>query len=136
MKPAAMLEQLEQLAEALEVKVSYEALNASVGHGGLCRVKGQYRVIVDKRASVHERLGTLAQALGRFDSSEIKLPAKVRELVDYHRRRYRIQQQRQARAQQKHQQEQQRQAGKRSAPRRAPTDRGGATRVAAPSPGR
>jgi hypothetical protein len=61
-----MLEELETVAARLAVKVSYEALAASVGSGGLCRVKGEYRVIIDKRAQTGERIAALAQALGRL----------------------------------------------------------------------
>ena len=86
MKPQAMLQELEQAAEHLAVKVSYETFVATIGHGGLCRVKGQYRVIIDKRASVHERVATLAQALGQLDTTTASFSAKVRQLVDYYGR--------------------------------------------------
>lgn len=69
MTQQAMLEELEAVAARLAVRVSYEALAASVaklGGGGLCRVKGEYRVIIDKRAQVGERIAALAQALGRL----------------------------------------------------------------------
>jgi hypothetical protein len=62
----AMLEELEAVAARLSVKVSYEALAASVGSGGLCRVRGEYRVIIDKRAQLGERLAALAHALGQL----------------------------------------------------------------------
>jgi hypothetical protein len=61
-----MLEELEAIAARMSVKVSYEALAATVGSGGLCRVRGEYRVIIDKRAQVGERLAALAQALGQL----------------------------------------------------------------------
>jgi hypothetical protein len=61
-----MLEELEAVAVRLAVKVSYEALAASVGTGGLCRVHGEYRVIIDKRAQLGERLAALAHALGQL----------------------------------------------------------------------
>lgn len=60
-----MLELLETAAEQLKVRVSYEPLQTSVVHGGLCRVKGEYRIIVDKRASAEERVTTLATALAQ-----------------------------------------------------------------------
>jgi hypothetical protein len=50
-------------------------------HGGLCKVKGTYRIIVDKRATSEERVITLASALSTFDTSELELPAKVREIL-------------------------------------------------------
>ncbi len=79
-----MLEQLESAATQLGVRVSYEQLAWSVGHGGLCRVRGEYRAIIDKRATPQERLTTLATALAGFDVSGIKLSAKLRELLDFH----------------------------------------------------
>lgn len=81
-----MLQELEQAAEQLSVKVSYETLAATVGHGGLCRVKGQYRVIIDKRASTHERAATLAHSLAQLDTSSVTLSSAVRKLVDYYAR--------------------------------------------------
>lgn len=86
MKPDVLLELLETVAEQLSVKVSYEQLQASVGHGGLCRVKGEYRVIIDKRATPQEKVQTLATALGRFDLSKLpgKLPAKAREVLEFY----------------------------------------------------
>jgi hypothetical protein len=69
MKPDVMLEKLEEAATQMRVKVSYEVLSAAIGHGGLCRVKGEYRVIIDKRASTEERCVTLASALSRVDRS-------------------------------------------------------------------
>ena len=94
MKPEVVLELLEATAEQLHVRVSYEQLQTSVVHGGLCRVKGEYRIIVDKRASAEERVTTLATALAQVmrlrpsstDGEEvvIELPPKVRELLRMH----------------------------------------------------
>jgi hypothetical protein len=85
MKPEAMLELLEGVAAQLAIKVSYEPLQASVGHGGLCRVKGQYRVIIDKRAVSDERVTTLAGALAGFDTEALQMPKSVRQLLRLHR---------------------------------------------------
>jgi hypothetical protein len=95
MKPEVVLEMLEAAAEQLHVRVSYEQLQTSVVHGGLCRVKGEHRIIVDKRASAEERVTTLATALAqvlRLRSSEqadgneaaVELPPKVREVLRMH----------------------------------------------------
>jgi hypothetical protein len=88
MKPDAMLQELETAADRLAIKVSYEALQA-IGSGGLCRVKGQYRVILDKRASTGEKVATLAQAIGKVGGglpalSELSLSRPVRELVAHY----------------------------------------------------
>jgi hypothetical protein len=80
-----MLELLESAAEQLGIKVSYEPLQIGglqTGlRGGLCRVKGVYRVIIDKRATNEERITTLATALAGFDTTELELPQKVRDLL-------------------------------------------------------
>ncbi len=87
MKSDVMLELLETAADQLGIKVSYEPLQTSgmTGmRGGLCRVKGTYRVIIDKRASNEERVTTLATALAGFDTSELELPQKVRDLLRFY----------------------------------------------------
>ena len=38
------------LAEKKSIRISYEAIGGELGAGGLCKVKGVHRVIVDKRA--------------------------------------------------------------------------------------
>src|SRR5438128_9463726 len=89
MKPVVMLELLEAAAAQLGIKVSYEPLQTSgiqTGlRGGLCRVKGVdrmiWRVIIDKRASDEERVAVLATALATFNTSELELPQKVRDLI-------------------------------------------------------
>ena len=85
MKPAVMLSELESVASAVGVRVSYEALRATVGRGGLCRVKGEYRVIIDKRAGVGERAATLAASLAGFDWQSLdNLKPKIRETLAYY----------------------------------------------------
>jgi hypothetical protein len=90
MKPDTLLALLESAAEKLKVRVSYETLQSSVVHGGLCRVKGEYRIIVDKRATAEERMTTLATALAQVvhqtqaDLTALEVPAKVREALRLH----------------------------------------------------
>jgi hypothetical protein len=82
MKMDPILEELEAAAAKLDVKVSYEVLTDSVGGGGLCKVKGAYRVIIEKRATVGEKAVTLAKALAALDTEAIFLTPPARELVD------------------------------------------------------
>ena len=90
MKPEVALELLEAAAEQLKVRVSYEPLQTTVIHGGLCRVKGEYRIIVDKRASAEERVVMVATALARrsramiAEGTAVELPAKVQNLLRMH----------------------------------------------------
>jgi hypothetical protein len=83
MKPEQVLEALEGVASKLGVDVRYEALAASGvnGGGGLCKVKGQWWVLIDKKSTPAERVALLADALTRFDTSAFELPPKARELL-------------------------------------------------------
>lgn len=85
MKPKDMLAELEGAARSLGVKVSYESIASSVMRGGLCKVKGQYRVIIDKRLTSEERVNTLAESLARFDWARLESTAKpTRSLLSYY----------------------------------------------------
>lgn len=82
MNAQQQLQELERLAEILEVKVCYEPMAGLVqGIGGLCRLRGQYRVIIDKKLRAPERVNILADALRRFDVSMLEMTAPVRRLL-------------------------------------------------------
>ena len=50
MNEQQQLTELEELASGLSVRVCYEPMAGLVqGVGGLCRVRGEYRVIIDRR---------------------------------------------------------------------------------------
>lgn len=69
---------LESLAKDLRVAVRYEAMAGQVqGIGGLCRVNGEYRIIVDRRFGPSERAQVVADALRRFDFDRAQVPAEV-----------------------------------------------------------
>ncbi len=58
---------LEAEAEALGAEVRYEDVRSTVrSSGGLCRVRGTWRIIVDRRLSPRERAGVLARELERL----------------------------------------------------------------------
>jgi hypothetical protein len=83
MGPQQTLEELERVAEQLQVKVCYEPMAGLVqGVGGLCKVRGEYRVIIDRRLRPSERVSILADALRRFDTSGITLADPVRRMLD------------------------------------------------------
>jgi hypothetical protein len=81
MKIDDTLRELEAVAEKKGIRVSYETLGGEVGSGGLCRVKGEYRVIVDKRATPGERVTVLAQSLSSFSLEDVFVAPEVRELI-------------------------------------------------------
>jgi hypothetical protein len=89
MKMDVLLEELERAATQLGVKVSYEVLAETVGGGGLCKVKGAYRVIVEKRGTSGEKAVTLARALAQVpavDAGALGLSEAARDLVEKNRR--------------------------------------------------
>jgi hypothetical protein len=86
-KMEPVLEELEVAAGKLGVKVSYEVLAETVGGGGLCKVKGAWRVIVEKSGTAGEKASTLARALATFDTEAIFLTPAARDLVDRYRPR-------------------------------------------------
>lgn len=81
MKLPEVLAALEDTAKKLSVRVTYEAIGGELGAGGLCKVKGNWRVIIDKRATPSERVSVLATSLARFAWSDLELAPPVRELL-------------------------------------------------------
>lgn len=87
MKPEVLLELLETTAAEFAVKVSYEQIDRTtalaMASGGLCRVKGQYRVIIDKRSTPEERVATLAASLAKLIAPDQRdsQPARVQDAL-------------------------------------------------------
>jgi hypothetical protein len=87
MKAEQLTEALESAASQLGVKVKYEALAPGTvsGSGGLCKVRGEWWVIIDKKATPSERATVLIEALTTFDTEALSLPPKVRETLQARR---------------------------------------------------
>lgn len=81
MKLPEVLAALEEAAKKLSVRLTYEAIGGELGAGGLCKVKGNWRVIIDKRATPSERVSVLATSLARFAWRDLELAPPVRELL-------------------------------------------------------
>jgi hypothetical protein len=82
MKIDETLRELEGVAEKKKIRVSYEAIGGELGAGGLCKVKGEHRVIVDKRATDGEKVTVLAQALSRFPLDDLFISEETRALIE------------------------------------------------------
>lgn len=82
MKMDDMLRTLEEAAQKKSIRVSYENFGGELGAGGLCKVKGEWRLIVDKRATPSERVAMVAGALAGFPLEDLYLAPEVRELVE------------------------------------------------------
>jgi hypothetical protein len=79
-KAEDQLRELEEVAAKKSIKVTYEALH-DAGAGGLCKVKGEWRVLIDKRAAAGDRVSVLAAALAKFPLEDVYMSETVRELV-------------------------------------------------------
>ena len=78
------LEQLEEAAQALGIEIRYEAFKGehSLATGGLCRLKGDYLLIINSRSGSSERINAIASAIKRFDLSTTYLRPDVREFLE------------------------------------------------------
>lgn len=74
------LADLEQVAKALSIKVSYDDLKTS--KGGSCRVMETRRIIINKHLQTGEKINLLAKELGSFDLSGLEIPEKVRKKIE------------------------------------------------------
>lgn len=63
------------------VRLTYEAIGGELGSGGLCKVKGQWRAIFDKRTTPAERVALLLPLVARFPLDNIEMSESARELV-------------------------------------------------------
>jgi hypothetical protein len=82
MKPEQITEALEQAAAHLGVRVRYETMTGeTAGGGGLCKLKGQWCVIVDRKTPPAERAALLIEALAQFDTESVFLPPEVRDAL-------------------------------------------------------
>jgi hypothetical protein len=79
-----LLGQLEELARSLAIEVRYEPMKreGAFGTGGLCKLRGQYLLIIHSKASIPDKIDALASALKRFDLSQVYLRPGLREFLD------------------------------------------------------
>lgn len=83
MKQELVLEQLEDLAEKLAIRIQYEDLNKSgiKLRGGSCRVVGEKRIIIDKRLKVNEKVEILANELSKLNLEDVFIPPLIKSLL-------------------------------------------------------
>lgn len=86
MKPEQVTEALEAAATQMGVRVRYDSLAPGTGTGGgLCRVRGQWWVIIDKKTTPSERAAALTEAFAGLDTESVFLPPKIREAIQTRR---------------------------------------------------
>ena len=84
MESRRVLEYLEDLALRLGVEVVYQKLGAqefSIG-GGLCKVKGTYKIFMDPSEPVEGQITILARALSSFDTEKVYILPFIREVLE------------------------------------------------------
>jgi len=79
-----LLSQLEKLAYELSIPLRYEPLTGEevFTTGGLCRIRGEYVIIVETRAPTEEKIRALARGLKHFDLSQVYLKPALREFLE------------------------------------------------------
>ena len=79
-----LLSQLEDLANKLGITVRHEKIDMEEAStaGGLCRLKGEYFLILNSRATVKEKIRTAVEALRHFDLNDIFIKPVIRELLN------------------------------------------------------
>jgi len=82
MKADQITETLEQAAAQLAIRVRYETMTGdTAGGGGLCKLKGEWCVIIDRKTPSAERAALLIEALAGFDTDAVFLPPQLREAI-------------------------------------------------------
>lgn len=88
MQARKVLEYLEDLAEKLGVEIVHEKLGWDDFRvkGGLCRVRGTYKIFLDRSEPIEGQIEILARALASFNTDEVYLLPHIRGLLEKARR--------------------------------------------------
>ena len=86
----AIIEQLECLAKSFGIEIRYEPIRLDDDltnvKGGLCRLKGEYLIIVDSDATAKDKIKALSEAVNHFNIDSVYIRPAIRELLDKVRR--------------------------------------------------
>ena len=78
MKPSAIYQEFEKLAESLEVKIIQEKGNFK---GGYCILEKEKVIVINKLKPIEQRIKSLAQAFSQLDISNIHMKPAIREFI-------------------------------------------------------
>ncbi len=82
MKAEQITEALEQAATQIDVRVRYETMTGdSAGAGGLCKLHGQWTILIDRKSPASDRAALLLEALSGFDFDGIYLAPEIRDAL-------------------------------------------------------
>ena len=84
MQPWNVLECLEDLAEKLKIDIVYENMGEDdfPVAGGLCKVKGSYKIFVDKSQSLENQVKIISRALSSFNTDGIYVLPLIRKILE------------------------------------------------------
>jgi len=84
MESRKILEYLEELALKLDVEIVYEKLGEEEfsARGGLCKIKGAYKIFMDRSEPLEGQIKILAHALSSFDTEGVYVLPFIREILD------------------------------------------------------
>ncbi len=83
MNKESILQQLEELAGRLSIKLTYDSLKeGSINtRGGLCKVAGNYRILVERKLTAKEKVDVIAGSISKFDISRLYIPPEIRDII-------------------------------------------------------
>ncbi|MBM3265131.1 MAG: hypothetical protein FJY97_17155 [candidate division Zixibacteria bacterium] len=79
MDDTSLLQEMERLAERLAIRVRYAKLD---GDGGLCRYRGVYHLVVNRKLDTKSRIAVIGRALAQCPLDQVFLVPAVRETLD------------------------------------------------------
>ena len=79
MKPNKILQELEQLAGVLEIKIIHEKGNFI---GGYCLLEKEKIIVLNKLKPIEQRIRALALAFSRLDTSKIYIKPVIRFIIE------------------------------------------------------
>ena len=79
MKPDKIFQELEDIAEILNIKIIQEKGNFK---GGYCLLEKEKIIVINKLKPVEQRVRALAQAFSRLDTSKIYMKPAIREFIE------------------------------------------------------
>jgi len=84
MQAEELLSRLEGLAEQLKIPVRYASLATEElpGRGGLCILRGERRIIIERTLSYREKARLLATGLAQFDLEGVFVLPAVRQAIE------------------------------------------------------
>jgi hypothetical protein len=84
MHDQGLLSLLEGLAEQLQIPVGYAGLATEdlPGRGGLCVLRGERRIIIERTLDTREKARLLAAGLAQFDLEGVYLLPAVRQALE------------------------------------------------------